>query len=1255
MKKYLIITGYVALGIFICLYLGFLFILPNVIDLNKYTPQIQKLVKENSGFDIDIDDLKLVTTPILEAGIKTGTVVVKNPDNSAVFQTDNLKVKIFLPSLLWLQILATEIRVDNPIVNAQIIDGEQYKAVRTYEDFVNNRRKDRLAHPEKYIKDTTEPAFDISNIKITIPNVKINNYDLLVRDAKAGHYLTLSGEKLKLAYHDGKVAKLKTNAIFTSDSDENIKANLDINTFLPKFSSQKQPEDDEAVFAIPFVNPVTTYRTYELKSNINSKLKIRQDKKTKKIKLNGFANVENTTLRMGGLQLPESHFRLKSKGFYSEVDTNLFVTNEEYINLLAKINYGKKPSLNLDIKSNQVHLDNFLKIIKAYLDSVQIQNDIKDMTADGYFYADSRIITDYKKIESDGQIVVKNGAVKNAGKGILFDEINANLYLDEDELFIKDTSLNINNKPLKISGRVDSESLANLYINGEKLPLMGVYNAFAPREIKNKYSLNSAYLTLDTRISGAVKNLAMLVRARLEDVDFRDKSGEFIIKNKSTRLGLANYSGELHGRMANEGFIARFPKRHSVIQDDELKIDLDNDKITIQPTKVSFNKNSVIKISGGLSDIFSKVHSVVTASGSLSAVDLGEVLLHTAIPYFDIKGYLPLRAKCSMNGDDIKATVQVAADPNNYITPVNMDDFKGKQTIGQVSIDKNKNTLKIHDTGFYVRSAGFTLSDNLAANIRSAKEIIKVRGIISNLNTQPFISLIKVVFPHEMSGNVYILKKSRFTLGGNLYIFGKPENPRITGKIDLKKLAFPELLTTMNRVIIDMGSHKVSARADRINANGNDVSIIADSDWDKIFSLDFDSVKIFSKYINVDTIMKVPAAGEAAFPGSAQSVRDDSGKRPQNPVKIRSGSLKLRKIVAGNLQVNNTSSDLVMLDSTIFLNNLKTSPLGGNVAGDVSYNILDTKISAKISGQDFDVEKILLDVMNMKDMISGTANFIADISFSGFNVNEQMKSLKGYIDFNIRNGQLGPFGKLENFLMAENIRENAFFSSTLGSVITNLVTFDTSRYNSLFGHLTFKNGIVNISPIKSQGKVMSMYIAGNLGLLDNRADMKVRVKLASAFADKLGPLASINPINIVKSTPGLNVAMVKMFALFCEEVSQNEINAIPELGEGKSDDNATKIQIKLRGDTRKPLKMIKSFKWLALDSDIQAAKDFVDTIPTPEAGEENLSVEELIQLRQQQAQQKAEEQERARLEAEAKKPLNRIKNLIKRNKNENIN
>ena len=78
--------------------------------------------------------------------------------------------------------------------------------------------------------------------------------------------------------------------------------------------------------------------------------------------------------------------------------------------------------------------------------------------------------------------------------------------------------------------------------------------------------------------------------------------------------------------------------------------------------------------------------------------------------------------------------------------------------------------------------------------------------------------------------------------------------------------------------------------------------------------------------------------------------------------------------------------------------------------------------------------------------------------------------------------------------------------------------------------------------------------------------------------------------------------------------------------------------------------MIKSFKWLALNSDIESAQNFVDTMPIPEAGEENLSVEELIQKRAEQAaaaEQAAEEA--AKIEKEQSKTLGgKIKKLFRK-------
>ena len=110
------------------------------------------------------------------------------------------------------------------------------------------------------------------------------------------------------------------------------------------------------------------------------------------------------------------------------------------------------------------------------------------------------------------------------------------------------------------------------------------------------------------------------------------------------------------------------------------------------------------------------------------------------------------------------------------------------------------------------------------------------------------------------------------------------------------------------------------------------------------------------------------------------------------------------------------------------------------------------------------------------------------------------------------------------------------------------------------------------------------------------------------------------------------------------------MKAIPHLGKGKTEGNATKFQVVLHGNTRKPLKMIKSFKWLALDSEIQSAKDFVDTIPTPAEGEEGMTVEELIKLREEQSTTKTQGTTIEQLEPEENNPsfFSKLKNKKKK-------
>ncbi len=1220
MKKFFTITGYLLLGVILCLYLAFLFYLPRKIDLNVYKPEIQKLVKDNTNLTLDYDDLKLTTSPFLEAGIKTGKVSVKLPDGAEVLSADSLKGKVFLPSLLVLSVRVSNVDIESPKLNVEILNGTSFNVGKVYEDLVNKQRKERLENPSLEAKEPNNLPIDISKIRIYVPSVNLNNYSAVIDDTKAHHKLTLKGDKLKLGYFNGKTAKLKTEAQLLSDDNTNVVAKLDVDTFLPEFKQEKKFQNDEEVFSLPFINPVTAYRTYDLKSNIDSKIKVRQHKVDKTVLLNGYVDIENTTVKLSGLQLPESYFRLKSNGTVSNIDTNIFVTDSEYLNLFGTVDYGKKnPYIDLKLKSPKVHFANVLNISKAYLDTIHINNDIANMSASGYLLANASLKTDFKDIVSTGKILVRDGNIADRNIGLLFNNMKANIFFDNNTLQIKDSHMLINNKPLIFSGKIDSNSIANFDVKADKIPLPGLYLAFAPREIKRDYNLVSGNLSINSKVSGEIKDISALLKTDLENLVLRDRAGNFVLSNADSKFVVANYSGKIFGKLVNKGFSFSLPATHSVIKDDLLTVNIDNKNVTLNKSKVRVNNNSDIYLFGNIKNYLSDMQVELRADGGLVASDIANFIGQEATPYFDMRGVIPVKAMFSSQGKRMKVIAQAIANDSNYITPIKINSLVGNQSLFQFILNKNDETLKISNSGLYSRPHGAAFSDNLYSNMGGAREVVSVRGMVSNLSTNPFINLFKVSIPRELDGSICIFNRSKFTVGGHLFSFGNLYSPRLTGDLTIRNLEIPEIQTRMRHGVLNINNRNLNVALNDIDANGSDFRIQTQTNFDLIPSMILSDVRVFSRMLDVDKLMVVSDNLMKSLPSTYSNTSSSSGASVDIPVTIQRGMIHFSKIKSGNIVADNTSGRISLANNIFHLDRLRTHAMGGSVDGNIAMNLATTDLAVKVRGKNFDVEKALLELMDMKDTLSGIMNFTTDISLKGLTMEEQMKSLKGSVDFNVKDGQLGPFGKFENFLMAENLRENAFFSSTIGSVITNIATIDTSHFNNLYGHLTFKDGWANIAPIKSQGNVMSMYIAGKINLIDNSADMKLRAKLASAFSDKLGPVANINPINLVKNTPGLNVVAVKTFSIFCQSVSTEELKAIPHLGKGKTDENATKFQVVLRGDTRKPLKMIKSFKWLALDSEIQAAQDFVDTLPTPTEGEEGLTVEELIKLREEQA------------------------------------
>ena len=200
MKKFCKIFGFTLLGLVAIAYLAFLFVLPNVVDINKFKPDVQKIAKEQANVSVDFENAKIITTPLLGAGIKAENISVKLPDDSLLFSADSFKTRIALPSLCLLTVKVSALELNNPFVNLEIANDEQFKVVQLVENIINAGKEQKLeeAVPQEVQTSWFNPAW----IRIKVPHVVLNNLQPFCWRRKA-RQLPCSQDWCKRTLHQG--------------------------------------------------------------------------------------------------------------------------------------------------------------------------------------------------------------------------------------------------------------------------------------------------------------------------------------------------------------------------------------------------------------------------------------------------------------------------------------------------------------------------------------------------------------------------------------------------------------------------------------------------------------------------------------------------------------------------------------------------------------------------------------------------------------------------------------------------------------------------------------------------------------------------------------------------------------------------------------------------------------------------------------------------------------------------------------------
>ena len=169
MKKY-IIAGISVVFVIAALYTAFLFVLPNAVNLNNYKKDIQKIVYDTAKLNIDFQNMKIVTTPCLKAGVNAAGLELSYPDGIKIASLKEAEVKIELLPLIFKTLKVSDIYADNPELNLTILKNGQIDIV----DYINTNLPSQQESADTAAQ---ELPFKIS---AKLPDVIITNYSLLL-------------------------------------------------------------------------------------------------------------------------------------------------------------------------------------------------------------------------------------------------------------------------------------------------------------------------------------------------------------------------------------------------------------------------------------------------------------------------------------------------------------------------------------------------------------------------------------------------------------------------------------------------------------------------------------------------------------------------------------------------------------------------------------------------------------------------------------------------------------------------------------------------------------------------------------------------------------------------------------------------------------------------------------------------------------------------------------------------------------------
>ena len=1152
-----------SLTCILVLYLLFLFAVPNLINLNNYKKDIQKIVYDTAKLNLDFSDMKIVTTPCLKAGINAKGVVLSYPEGEKIASLKEAEVKIALLPLILKTLKVSDVSVNSPELNFVILKNGQIDIV----DYINKNMPLQQESP-----DTAAQELPVK-ISSKLPVVTIKDYSFVMVDEKTNYSLALKGENF---IFDNAVLnkhfRVSSNGKFLINNEENINYNARVKMFWPAVS-QSEPQQTGEMPQIDFISELVKYSP---KADINADITLKEHNAHTDI--NGYANLDKVSLKLNNKRLPESFVHLTASGHDTKLESDLYISPSEKAQLLADLSHGHKTKIDLKVKTDKITFLSIKNFAQALFASFDIKNDIDLINVQGYIQSDFSLKTDLKDFESSGYFKLSDGVITHKTIPVSIKSLCADIDFANNSLNITKAGANINGAQINAEGKIDASSNTDIAVKSDDINIAPLFNAFAPADLKNMYLLNSGILNINFDAKGKLDDIQLSLAAKIRN---------FLLKSKSP-LPVMSLSAK------------------------DMTVEVDPENIKIVPFDILFN-SSKIHISGSVENYLKNMKINISADGDILANDLKNLLPKETRYFVGASGKIPVSAL--IRGNDKKITVEAQAYTNssNHFSPLTVKKMIGKSGLVNFSAVYSNDKLNIEDASLY-QSPKNSFGKDFSANKKGALKIAGLNGHVSDVSTGHPSLKISFSIPELLVLSSSVMPDAQIKMRGDLSLFGDMNNPSFNGFFSVKDVSLPDFLVKIQAADIELNDNLITAKIQNFNINNTPLNIdaVASSKFTNIFliksliltSTNFDADNIFAAMDKINT--KMAAAGSSGSTASSNSL--------VLPVKISDGDLNLQKFkmkqAGGNLEATDVTGDFTLVNDLFKLNNLKASVFDGNISGDVTYNLKNTAVTAKVTGSKINANPAVTVFVGLKDQLIGNIDFDADVTLKGQTYEQQMKTLNGKVHFEMKDGQMGSLGRFETFLKADNLLSQSFVSTKIGSLVSAVAPYNTGKFSYLNGDINLKNGTASLSSVKMSGPHMALILTGNVNVLSMISSLEILGSLSPEVTAALGPVAELSVEKFASFIPKFGAKIASALNTYNAAANKSVLAKIPALTPAK--DNTKSFKVVLNGNLNTPAGAIDRFQWLNTPEKIQQEQEALQEAVEPQTPATKEEIKEQI-------------------------------------------